>query len=194
MGKHVFIWVLLLGLPALVLGQSLGDTARKERERRERNKADGVSAREFSAEEIFGEEDDDAASDAVEDEEESAETAPRRRPSMPSVDLDSIASEPDERETERLERSRDEAAWRAKFQQARARIDNAREQVRFLAELSLMPGESYVDTQGRSVIRSLEHLRKLVELAETELSDAEATLSALQEEARRAGVPPGWYR
>ena len=41
------------------------------------------------------------------------------------------------------------------------------------------------------MIRSLEQLRRLVEVAGEELSAANQALSKLQEEARRAGVPSG---
>jgi hypothetical protein len=186
----------MCGVPALVWGQSLGDAARKERERREKNKAEGVAAREFSEVEIFGEEKEEEAEEpaAEADEGESTDSDPPRRPSMPSVDLDSITSESGPSDAGRRDRSREEAEWRSRFQQAKQRIEDAREQVRFLQDLNLMPGGSYVDARGRTVIQSLEHLRALVQAAETKLLDAEQSLSALQEEARRAGVPPGWTR
>jgi hypothetical protein len=44
-----------LSLPLVSAGQSLGSAAKKERERRDKNKKEGVVAREFSEEEVFGE-------------------------------------------------------------------------------------------------------------------------------------------
>ena len=54
MYKIISLLVLLFLLPSLAWGQSLGNAARKERERRETNKKQGIEAREFSEEEIFG--------------------------------------------------------------------------------------------------------------------------------------------
>lgn len=48
--------VLLLLLPALALGQSLGEVAKKEKERRERNKREGRTVIVVSEEELFPEE------------------------------------------------------------------------------------------------------------------------------------------
>ncbi len=197
MHKNISLLVLVFLLPALAWGQSLGDAARKERERREKNKKQGVAVREFSEEEIFGEdeenqEDEEPAEGAGEGEAADGEQQSQR--SVPSIDSDSKSQESEELEDDRRDRRREEAEWRARFQQAKRRIEAAREQVQFLEGLNLTPGERYVDAQGNTVIRSLEQLRRLVEVAGEELSAADQALSKLQEEARRAGVPPGWLR
>ena len=197
MQKKISLLVLLFSLPALAWGQSLGDAARRGRERREKNKTQGVASREFSEEEIFGEDEetvegDDSAEGTGEGEAANEEQQkPRRRP---RIDGGSKAHESDEPEDERSKRRRNEAEWRARFQDAKQRVATAREHVQFLQNLSLTPGERYVDAHGRTVIRSLEQLRRLVATAQLELSEAEQALSQLQEEARRAGVPPGWSR
>ncbi len=63
--------------------QSLGELARKERERRDENKAQGVAAREFAEAEIFGEEEDtdaaegeDAAAAVTEDDDDDNDGVP----------------------------------------------------------------------------------------------------------------------
>jgi hypothetical protein len=48
------LWVLLLLVPGLALGQSLGEVAKKERERRERNKQQGKEAIVISEEDLSG--------------------------------------------------------------------------------------------------------------------------------------------
>lgn len=193
MRKHVCLLVLFSWLPALAWGQSLADAARKERERREKNKQQGVVVREFSEEEVFGADDEDQVADGAD--EVDALGGERSSPgSLSNIDSDAEAAESDPLEVERRNRARDEAEWRSRFQQARQRVVGARERVQFLKDLNLMPGERYVDVNGNTVIRSLEQLRRLMTSAEEELSAAERALSELEEEARRAGVPPGWRR
>jgi hypothetical protein len=196
MHKNIALLALLLLLPALTWGQSLGAAARDERERREKNKKQGVEAREFTEEEIFGEDEepdgenadetDDAASTSVDDQDEASSD-------RPSIDMGTTPQESDERD-EGQERERDETQWRARFQRAKQRIESAREQLEFLDGLNLTPGSRYIDAQGRTVIASLEHLRELVAAAQQEQSESEQALAKLQQDARRAGVPPGWTR
>ncbi len=192
MHKNISLLVLVFLLPALAWGQSLGDAARKERERREKNKKQGVAVREFSEKEIFGE--DEENQEGKEPAEGAGEGEPQSPPAVPNIDVDSRSQESEELEDDRRDRRREEAEWRARFQQAKRRIVAAREQVQFLKDLNLVPGERYVDVHGNTVILSLEQLRRLVEVAEEELSAAEQALLKLQADARRAGVPPGWSR
>ncbi len=197
MHKNISLLVLVFLLPALAWGQSLGDAARKERERREKNKKQGVAAREFSEKEIFGEDEENQEGEEPAEgagEGEAADGEQQSQRSVPSIDSDSKSQESEELEDDRRDRRREEAEWRARFQQAKQRIVAAREQVQFLKDLNLVPGERYVDVHGNTVIRSLEQLRRLVEVAEEEFSTAEQALLKLQADARRAGVPPGWSR
>ena len=197
MHKNISLLVLVFLLPALAWGQSLGDAARKERERREKNKKQGVAAREFSEEEIFGEDEENQEGEEPTEgtgEGESAEGEQQSQRSGPNIDSDTKSQESEELEEDRRDRRREEAEWRDRFQRAKQRIVAAREQVQFLKNLNLVPGERYVDVHGNTVIRSLDQLRRLVEAAEEEISEAEQALARLQADARRAGVPPGWLR
>ncbi|HJS74228.1 MAG TPA: hypothetical protein VJ921_08085, partial [Vicinamibacteria bacterium] len=66
--------------------------------------------------------------------------------------------------------------------------------VRFFEELFLGPNERYVDANGNTVIDSVEELQRLSKEAKQELAGAEADWKRMQEDARRAGIPPGWMR
>lgn len=55
---RLILLALTLTLPAAGYAQSLGEVAKKERERREKNKEEGKKALEFSETEIFGEEEE----------------------------------------------------------------------------------------------------------------------------------------
>ncbi len=60
--------------------------------------------------------------------------------------------------------------------------------------LNLVPGMRYVDEKGQTVIGSVRELQGLTRRARAELAAAEKALEDLHDEARRAGVPPGWLR
>lgn len=192
MRRRLVLVVTMLSLATWGWAQSLGDVARKEKERRERNKASGVEVREFAEGEIFEDEDESADDETSEPEEaETAEGGPAERRIDLSLESDADA---ERRDREGRDRRRSESEWRARMQEARARVTRARARKEALSGLHLAQGESYVDAQGRTVVASLEHLRELVREADEELAAAEKALVDLREQARRAGVPPGWLR
>ncbi|HSF19105.1 MAG TPA: hypothetical protein VLK65_26500 [Vicinamibacteria bacterium] len=188
--------LLLLGfcLPLLSEAQSLGSVAKKERERREKNKQEGVAAREFSEKEIFGEtkEEETSEGETVADA-ESSDEAPSGEVVIPGASS-KPTQEVDRLDEESRERQRNEAEWRSRASDARSRIADARERVRALEELFLGPEEYYVDENGRTVIGSTEQLQQMTREAKEDLAAAEASWKQLQEEARRSGIPPGWLR
>jgi hypothetical protein len=191
-----FLLLSLLGVSGLVEGQSLGSVAKKEKERREKNKQQGVAVREISEKEIFGEDNkpEEKAEEASEAEDENTGETPKRLSVPDRIDVP-VGDEPAASSTdERAERRRSEIEWRSRIQQARERVAVAKQRVEFFKNLNLPVGGRYVDAQGRTVIESLDHLRRLVKEANQELAEAEQALKALQEEARHAGVPPGWLR
>jgi hypothetical protein len=97
-------------------------------------------------------------------------------------------------DAESRERKRSEAEWRSRVSTARTRIDEARERVQFFENLFLPPNGRYVDAHGNTVIESLDHLQRLTREAKEELAAAELEWKQIQDEARRAGIPPGWLR
>lgn len=177
----------------LSTAQSLGDVAKRERERREKNKKQGVAVREISEDEIF---DDDADGDAAETLAEEGEGAPGAASEESQFDLDLFPSEGgvEDLDRARTERRKQEAEWRSRVAEAKAHIEQARARKAQLDGLFLGEGQRYEDTNGRVVIRSRAHLQQLVADAAEELRAAEEALVGLREEARRAGVPPGWLR
>jgi hypothetical protein len=185
-----------LSLPFVSAGQSLGSAAKKERERRDKNKKEGVVAREFTEEEVFGEKEEAEASEGESGEETDAIDAPPGETNeavIPGVDPN-LEDGAERYERESRERRRSEAEWRSRASSARARVAAAQERVRFFEGLHLGPNEYYVDENGRTVVESVEQLQQMTREAKAELAAAERDLKQMQEEARRAGVPPGWLR
>jgi hypothetical protein len=192
--KLPLAWLVLvsLSLPLAASGQSLGSVAKKERERRDKNKQEGVSAREFTEEEVFGE--SATESETVEGEAEGSETPPEDPMPVVKEDAPPGAEGSDARERESRERKRSEAEWRSRAAKARERIAIAQKRVQYFEELYLGPNEYYVDANGNKVYESADQLQRLTREAKEELAAAEKDWKAMQEEARRGGVPPGWLR
>ena len=182
-----------LSVPLVSAGQSLGNVAKKERERRDRNKKEGVAAREFSEEEVFGEKEEEKAPEGEAGEETESSDGPSDEAVIPGVDQ-KLDEDGDKFERESRERKRSEADWRSKASNARARIADARKAVQFFEELYLPPNGRYVDVNGNTVIESVDHLQRLMREAKEELAAAELDWKEIQDEARRTGIPPGWIR
>lgn len=195
---NITVWLVFCVLSSgISSAQSLGAVARKERERREKNKEQGVTVREFSESEIF--EDEVAGEDEEEsDEPRDGEAADRDRssplPRRPRIDVPIEPDEPEVLEEESRARKRQEAEWRNRFHDARERVARAREQKRILDGVHHVPGMKLVDENGNVIVESLADLRRLVDQANQELRDAEQALRELEEQARRAGIPAGWRR
>jgi hypothetical protein len=199
--RVVLLLVAALAIPGLSPAQSLGSVAKKERERRDKNKEKGVVSHEYTEEEVFGEKDEDEGKDAQEGDapdsvnEGDAKPDPDKASSPLPDPFDSKTdAAPEDPDKESRDRRRSEAEWKARMQQARANVSAAREQVRILSELYLAQGERYVDENGKTVVSSPEQLQHLTQQAKDELAAAEKALKDLEDQARRAGVPPGWLR
>lgn len=195
MRKLTGLCLLLLLGASPVFAQSLGAVAKKERERREKNKKEGVSAQEFTEEEVFGPADEESEAEVeLESSEDVPSDAGAESGDRLGSEMQAGSSGDADSERESRERRRSEVEWRSRVHSARARIETAKKRRASLDGLNLSVGEYYVDAQGRTVIQSLEHLQRLVREADEEVVAAEAALKDLLEEARRAGVPPGWLR
>jgi hypothetical protein len=183
-----------LAAPARSQAQSLGSVAKKERQRREKNKEKGVVSREFT-EEVTDKKKDDAGETAA-GEESSDKKSDADLPSPlsnlgPATDAD---TKDRDSEQENRDRRRSEAEWKARMQQARQNISTARERVQFFSDLYLAQGERYVDENGNTVVSTPAQLQSMTRKAKEDLAAAEKAYQDLQEEARHAGVPPGWLR
>ena len=178
--------------------QSLGDLARKERERREKNKDNGVTALEFSETEIFEDDEEDGeVDDAGVEGESKSDVADDPVSTSPLPDRIDVAVEPDDSKglgEESRDRKQQETEWRNRFREARERVALAREQKSVWDGVHHVEGIKLVDENGNVIVESLDDLRRFVAEANQELTDAEVALKNLEEESRRAGVPPGWLR
>lgn len=156
---HWTLPLALLLLGVVVEAQSLGDLARKERERR---KAAGAATK------AYGDQDLAARS-------KPGETPPRPSASpTPSADLAPAY--------DRLKDKALELQWRERFANARARV----------AEAEARAWVTRIETVFVSGIPVQQQVRVFEETEE--LRQARNALPDLEEELRRAGLPPGWGR
>lgn len=180
MSKLLAAGVLVLVLPALGLGQSLGAAAQKEKERRKKNQETGVKAKVMTDEDVA----------AVHQDAPATAASPSPRPSLFASPQDDTRSEGG---SDRV-RKQQETRWRERMAQANARLERARKRYETLSQMYLAQGEYFADEKGRAVISSAEQLQRLTAQAKAELEAAQKAIDNLEDEARRAGVPPGWLR
>jgi hypothetical protein len=188
--------VLLAALaPAALSAQGLGDTASRERQKREEKKAP-VPARVYTNTDLpapttppeappgeAGEAGVPGAADAIKPAEGAAAVPPGTGgfdPAPGAAGTAPAAVDPSERERE--ERKLLEAEWRVRFA-------NAREQ---LAIAEANSWEEVVRTEYYQGIPVQMRVKEQVETAE--LRRARQALADLEEQFRRTGLPPGWAR
>jgi hypothetical protein len=178
------------GLPALAAAQGLGDAANKEKKRRSSHTSppaktytqDDLASLPPAANEEASEETDKTVS--------SEPTPKGAEGASGTVRLPPAETRPDEGAA----RASEERVWRARVERARAQVEEAQKVYEKLAGMNLVPGYEYVDDKGRTVVRTIEELQSLTAAAKKRLDAAQAALDQLLEQARRAGVPPGWLR
>lgn len=181
-------------VPALVCGQSLGDAAAKERERRRKLKESGKSATVIDGDALrtskgsLANEPRAAASPAPAPAKAGAKPvpAPTPRPAsvVPELPKEDAPPQPDN----------GEAAWRQRAADARAQIELWQKRYEYWSELHLAPGDYFVDDDGQKLVGSAESLQQIIGRAKAQLDAAKQALVDLEEQARRQNVPPGWLR
>jgi hypothetical protein len=164
--------VLVAGLAS---AQSMGDAAQRERERREKLKQKGDRSAVVASDELKGNK------GALANDPNAAAPAPG-------------SASPPPRASREPERRAGEQEWRKRMTLARERAARAQEQYDYWSSQHLGPSEYFVDQDGKKVIGSVESLRKVIAEARAELDKASAELTALEEQARRENVTPGWLR
>jgi len=181
-------WVALLALPALAGAQSLGDVARKERERREKVRETQPSAKTLTDEDLASHK-GAIANDSEAPAEETAE-GEGGEPARPT------ANEPPPHGAgrEAAPPARGEDYWRGRLAEARIRVARAQQHYDFL-QLQIGIGQPVrLDENGRRVMYSIYQMKEKADAAEVELRAAEKALEDLLEEGRKAGAQPGWLR
>jgi hypothetical protein len=175
LGLTTIIALVLAAAPAAA--QSLGDVAKKEEARR---KTGAKSGKTYTNENLRGDLAPPPAAPAA-----PGAAAPGAAPKPPD------ASKPDDRK-------KDEAQWRARIAEARQGLDRAKMfQEALQTRINSLSSDfaSRDDPAQRSVVAS-NRQKALAELDRVtkEIADFEKQIETIQEEGRKAGIPPGWLR
>lgn len=161
---------LVVLLPVAVAAQGLGDAARRERAKREKQPSGTTPA--FTNADL---------KKAHAESEESGESSTSTEATPPPA---SAADEEFRKEAdrEREKRALLEREWRARFAEARARVKEAE-------------ARGWRDVVRTEFYKGIPVQMRVKEFVETEeYRQAKKALADLQEEFRRTGLPPGWAR
>jgi hypothetical protein len=179
----VLIVVFLVAVPAASLGQSLADVAKKEEARRKTVK---------QTSKVYT--NDDLRPDTVKSPDsapQGAAPAPEPGTKVPEVNLPGGKTEP-------APPAKDQAYWSGRIGTARAALERSRIFADALQSRLNALATDFVnrdDPAQRSQIE-LERQRAVAELdrVKKEMVDQTRAIADIEEEARKAGVPPGWLR
>jgi len=178
--RGVGLLVLLVAavlVPIPLAAQGLGDTAARERQKREEKKSP-APAKVYTNQDLPGASKGEGASDAPTS--PGAGAGPDGKGSAAKAGSPGGPAEPLDKE--RSERKLLEAEWRVKFA-------NARE------ELAKAEADSWREVVRTEFYQGVPVQMKIKEQVETEeLKRARQALADLEEEFRRSGLPPGWAR
>jgi hypothetical protein len=172
-------------LPALAAAQSLGEAAKKERERREKLRQAGVSTRTLT-------EDDVASTKGQLANDPNEPAAVEEVP--PPRDLESGESGPVSAVREPASGGRGEAYWRRRVGAARGRLAQAQERHDFMQAVLRRGQPAAYDENGKRVMYSIHQLKVKADAAAAALAAAQKALDDTLEDARRSGALPGWLR
>ncbi|HXV62885.1 MAG TPA: hypothetical protein VEK15_19455 [Vicinamibacteria bacterium] len=173
--RNLSLLVVFLVAGSVAAGaQSLVDVAKKEKERREKNQTEAsrvITERELSR--SYG--GLPATSSTVTSDQSSEGESGESPETSPPVEGEAAA--PDET------RTRD--YWQNRLNAAREKVTSLEKRI---SDENWGEGQRYgVDPRGQNNLAQRQD-------AEQQLAAARAELAAIQDEARRAGVPPGWVR
>jgi hypothetical protein len=179
MSKTVCVAVLLTLVPTLGWSQTLAEIAEKEKQRRKQAEQSGAKTHVITDDELKANK-GRLAND------------PNAAPSPAATAKD---KEPQaQKQPAGTDRREQEASWRARAATARQQLEETTKDYEDLNSQYLAQGEYFVDENGKKVIATPEELQRLVANAKAAMVAAQKRWENLEEEARRARVPPGWLR
>jgi hypothetical protein len=185
--RNVLLVFLVLALaPSTAMSGSLADAAKKEKERREKNKEAGVTAvRTITQDDVKTNDSPSEAGGSYTG--GSAESGSAVDASAAPAPADSLCCGEAPGGSSRSGSSEEESAWRSRARYARDRVERARKK---LADTPsrIMRHKSY-GGGGFTMYDNPSY-----KPAQEELRSAEKALSDLEEDARQRRVPPGWLR
>lgn len=181
-----FCVVLALTTPLVASGQGLAGVAKKEEERRKSAPAGKVYTNTDLTADVSSTPPPPAAGNVTPD-------APAPEPAAPQPAVNANGADaPAETQV------KDEKYWRTRISDARSALERARIFAEALQSRLNALATDIVnrDDPAQRAQLELERQRAAAEFARVnrEIADGNKTIAAIEEEARKAGVPPGWLR
>jgi len=178
---RTLVCVIALATPAV--GQSLGDAAKKERDRLEKLRAAGGNARTLTEHDLATTKgalaNDPKADKATGNTGEGSQRAAGAP--LPNV--------PDPAPSKN-----GEEYWRSRVTAARGRVAAAQRRLDALQAMIRLGQPVRHDANGGLVIYSPTKMKEMADAAAAELTSAQTALDGVLEEGRRSGALPGWLR
>jgi hypothetical protein len=171
---------LLFTLPAaLAVAQSMGDVAKKERERREKlRQTGGGSVTSVDADQLAANK-----GTLANDTKQPAASAAGGKSQLNQDDKPAQVAARD-----------DEMYWRSRVAAYRGRLEEAQRRYDALDRMIRFGQRGQRDENGVRRIYSAQDMKLMADSAQADLAKAKAALEALADEGRRAGALPGWFR
>jgi hypothetical protein len=186
--------VVLILVPAFAMGQSLGDAAAKERERRRKLQETGAASAVIDGDALKANRGTLANDPRAVPSPSPSTSKGGAKASPPPSPRPASAVPPLVHEPPPLAPDNSEAAWRERASDARERVELWQKRYDFWSSQHLAPGDYFVDDDGRKLVGSAENLQQITARAKAQLEAAGQALADLEESARRQSVPPGWLR
>jgi hypothetical protein len=183
-------WLLsiLVMVPALAAGQSLGEVAKKEQERRDRLRQKGVHSRPLTEEDLA------TTKGTVANEPTTANTASADGEKANGDDAEAVSGGGLLEVANDAPAQSGEGYWRGRVARGRARIAAAQRRLEALQLMIRVGQPAAFDENGKRVMYSVHQLKAKADQAAADLAAARQAVEDVIEEGRRAGVPPGWFR
>ena len=171
---------LLFTLPAaLAVAQTMGDAAKKERERREKlRQTAGGSAATVDADQLAANR-GTLANDT-------------KQPAAAAADGKNQSNQDDKPAQAAAQDA--ETYWRSRVAAARRHVEEMQRRYDALDRMIRVGQGGQRDANGVRRIYSQQDMKWMADSAQADLAKAKAALEALADEGRRAGALPGWFR
>jgi hypothetical protein len=178
--KRLLVFFALVGLASTGFAQSLGDIAKKTEEER-----DKTTASSSTASKVYSDKDLRGAHAA-----EPTETGKTHE--------NTVAGKADSTTSDKGKSAKNEAYWRARWTPVQRRLDEElAKSTRLKARVSELTSELSDDFGTLNARRAEAERQRLITESDTldrVISADKAALANIQEEGRRAGALPGWFR
>lgn len=185
--------LLVLLASKVALPQSLGEIARKEEERRKTVK---TPSKVYTNESLKRDPGVSAAPVASAPPSSSQPASAQSTPASPAATPATNAPQPDAAKPPT--QAKDETAWRTRISQARDQLERTKTLLDALQSRVNALSADFVnrdDPAQRAVIeRDRQKALGEIERLKKEIGEYTKAVANIEEEARRAGVPPGWLR